>query len=59
MINFFKVDETISDISFLLRPEMSFQIQKNSPIQVLIVSPRETLVERESTSNDTIKQFEL
>ena len=58
-IDSFKVNESISNILFLLSPDTVISDLNNSSIQILIVSSRETLVKIESTSNDAIKQFEF
>ena len=55
----FKVNENISNISFLLGPETVISDWNNSSIQMLIVSWWETLLKSESTSYDAIKQLEL
>ena len=58
-IDSFKVNESISNIPFLLSPDTAISDLNNSLIQILIVSSRGTLVKNESTSNDAIKQFEF
>ena len=59
MIDSFKVNESISNISFLLKPETVISNLNNSSKQILQVSSKGRLVESEFTSDDAIKQFGL
>ena len=59
MIDSFKVNESISNISSLLGPDTVISDLSSSSIQILIVSSRGTLVKSESTSNYAIKHFEF
>ena len=58
LIDSFKVNESMSNISFFLSPDTVISDLNNSSIQNLIASSRGTLVKSESTSYDAIKQFE-
>ena len=59
IINSFKVNESTSNISFLLKPETVISNLNNSSKQILQVSSKGRLVESEFTSDDAIKQFGL
>ena len=59
MIDSFKVNESISNISFLLKPETVISNLNNSSKQILQVSSKGKLVKSEFTSDDAIKQFGL
>ena len=59
MIDSFKVNESISNISFLLSPDTVISDLNNWSIQILIASSKGTFVKSDSRSNDAIKQFDF